>query len=143
MVSCLAASQYTMLVDILDQVTVTDPETNEKKRSWIKLKTIPCYVYPYLDGGIKGAGTTEKFNDIYANSDYARIRTSTQLNKRYRLANVRSKRGGVVVFADLEVDPTGKTGTVFNVDGSSPMINDLTGRPNEFISTLSRADVRG
>ena len=143
MVSCLAASRYTMLADIYKQVNQIDPETNETKRGWVKEKTITCYVWPYLDGGIKGAGTTERFmGEKYESWDYARVRSSQKLIKTQRLTNVRTKRGNQLVFADLEVDPTGNTPIVFNVDGSSPMINDLTGKPNEFMSTLSRAEVR-
>lgn len=140
MVSCLAGAAYTMKADIWDQVTTTDPETNETLRKWQFVKTIKCKVIPYTDGGIHGAGTDESFGTRYDNLDYARLKTHSPLTKRQRVRNVRNARTGELLWADEE--DAGSPATVFNVDGCIPMTNPLTGRVNEYLVTLSRAEVR-
>lgn len=140
MVSCLATAAYTMLADVWDQVSYIDEDTNERVRGWKFMKTIKCRVIPYVDGGIHGAGTGEEFSTEYDNLDYARLKSQVNLNKRQRIKNVRHARTGQVLWADEE-DP-GSPGTVFNVNGCTPLVNPLTGRINEYLSILSRAEVR-
>ena len=139
MVSCLAAAGYTMKADVWGQVNSIDPSTNETVREWRFLKTIKCKVVPYTDGGIHGAGTGEKFDDLYTNQDYARLRSSQGLLKRQRITNIRNARTNVVLWADEESDDTP---TMFNVDGSIPITNPLSGGINEYLSMLSRAEVK-
>ena len=139
MVSCLASVKYTMIADVLDISTTIDPDTNESLRQWNKVREIRCQVYPYLEGGIRGAGSGEDFGDIYNNRDYARVKAAGPLNKRQRLTNIRDAASGIVLWID---DETTNLPTVFNVDGAAPQINPVSGRPFEWIMTLSRAEVR-
>jgi hypothetical protein len=137
-VSCISSAAYTMLADIQKEQTGYDPNTNETIRDWITYKTIKCQVIPYLEGGIKGAGSSERFTDVYQNLDYARLKSQTNLNKRDRITNVRHSRSGQILWADEEGS---NKPTVFNVDGCAPVINPVTGNANEYLATLSRAEV--
>lgn len=127
-----------MLADVYSESHVFDEETNSTERKWTKNRTIKCLVYPYLGGGIRGAGSTETFDERYENLDYARMKSSTQVTKRERLTNVRNARTGVVLWVDDESDGSP---TMFNVDGCAPVVNPLTGKVNEYMATLSRAEV--
>lgn len=139
MVSCLAAAAYTMLADVYTESHTYDPESLETDRHWTKTRTIKCIVIPYLGGGIRGAGSTETFDDLYKNLDYARLKASTALGKRDRVTNVRNAKTGLVLWVDDESDGLP---TMFDVDGCAPIVNPLTGKPSEFLVTLSRSEVR-
>ncbi|ASZ74889.1 hypothetical protein FDI69_gp075 [Rhodococcus phage Trina] len=139
MVSCLAAAAYTMKADVWDQVLTYDENTNETVRNWIFVKTIKCLAFPYVDGGIHGAGTKEDFREKYVNSDYARLKSMTNLTKRARITNIRNARTGQLLWSDEDTD--NDPATVFNVDGCIPLINPMTGRVNEYLTMLSRAEV--
>ena len=129
-----------MLADVLTEKLSYDPNTNESLRDWGFDRTIKCLVIPYLDGGIKGAGTREDYaRERYESADYARLKSLETLTKRDRVTNVRHYRSGLVLWADEETD---NRPTMFNVDGCSPVINPITGNANEYLSILSRAEVR-
>lgn len=139
MVSCFAAAQYIYKVDIQVMMTETNEETGQVEAEELAfLKTVPGYVYPYLEGGIRGMGTGERFDEKYANTDYLRIKTSLELDKSWRVTNIRKKRGGQVVYQE---QITGLP-TVYNVDGSAPLANPLTGNIDEWVSTLSRSEIQ-
>lgn len=139
MVSCLAAAAYTMLADVYTESHTYDPETFETDRKWTLNRTIKCNVVPYLGGGIRGAGSTETFDETYENLDYARLKSSTALSKRERVTNVRNARSGLVLWVDDESDGLP---TMFDVDGCAPIVNPLTGTPSEYLTTLSKSEVK-
>lgn len=139
MASCLAGVAYTMKADVFQQQITYDENTNETLTRWVFYKTIKCLVTPYLDGGIKGAGTRESFGEQYVNADYVRLKSQHILSKADQVSNIRHAKTGEILWADEEID---NKPTNFNVDGTSPIINPLTGRPTEYLSTLSRAEVR-
>lgn len=84
------------------------------------VRTIDC-----LARGITGtaiartAGSSEDFGDTYQNIEIVRmwVPASVRLSKRDRVTNIRSKKGGAVVWIDEEY---GDRPTVFNVDGVVP-----------------------
>jgi hypothetical protein len=139
MVSCLAAAMYVFKVDIMEDTEEYNEELGTPvSQGFTKLKTVRGYVFPYLDGGVRGAGTTERFGEEYVNLDYLRIKTSVELSKRWRVTNIRNAKTGRVVYQEqIGGDPT-----VYQVDGSAPIVNTLTGNVDEWLSTLSRAEVQ-
>lgn len=138
MVSCLAAASYVMIADIYEESGTIDPETMEYERSYVlKKKDVKCYVFPYLDGGIRGAGTTERYTERYANDEFLRIKTSEELRKDWRVANIRNRQGKLIYQEQLTGDPT-----VYNVQGSAPIVNPLTGGVDEWLSTMERAEIQ-
>jgi|SRR6478752_230021 len=127
-----------MIADIYEESGTIDPETMEYERSYVlKKKDVKCYVFPYLDGGIRGAGTTERYTERYANDEFLRIKTSEELRKDWRVANIRNRQGKLIYQEQLTGDPT-----VYNVQGSAPIVNPLTGGVDEWLSTMERAEIQ-
>lgn len=139
MALCLNTVAYTMLADVVAETIGHDAETGETTHSWNFSKTIKCIVYPYVDGGIRGMGSTETFAEHYKNMDYARAKTKAVLSKRDRLTNVRNAKTGQVLWLEQESD---FSPTVFNVDGTAPITHPLTGNIIEWVVSMSRASVR-
>jgi hypothetical protein len=169
--ACLTSARYTMLADVLrqgagndEQVNVSeqghyemdqDPVTLEIIRKWVpvtddedptapKVWSIPCQVNGIIDGGIRVAGTTERFDKDYQNIDYVRMLfgANETITKRDRITNIRNRRTGQIIWKDEEigVDGSGEyRATVFNVNGVTPITN-YRGRPIENFANLERAD---
>ena len=136
---CLAASIYIYKIDVLKQVTVSDPDTRETIRTWEPFKTVKAYVFPYIAGGLRGMGAHEVFEDRYSNSDFVRVKTQHELDKRWRITNIRLAKNGKVIFQENIDGPP----TIYNVDGSAPIVNHLGGGiVDEWLTTLSRAEVQ-
>lgn len=137
MFSCLAAALYIHRVDIWEQDNEINPETNEIERTWKFLKSVDAYVFPYLEGGLRGMGTTEVFNERYTNSDFLRMKSLEEMDKRWRVTNIRNTNGVVIYQEHINFQPT-----VYNIDGSAPRSNPLTGEVDEWITALSRPEVQ-
>lgn len=175
MSSLLTATRFTMRATVLKQGDVTqdpvdpndfgewvdsqDPITGQIVRVWqpypddpdtpipenVKFGTIKCLARGIVDGGIRVAGTTERFGDTYENIDYVKMWTPTnvRLTKRDRITNIRSKDGHVF-WADEEYDNENDDvppqATVFNVNGVTPLFDAFNKHVENFV-LLERADV--
>ena len=135
---CIIIAAYTHVCDLYSKNMEYDDASGSMEWSWVKEEeSVPCMARPFVDGGIKGNGTMEKFDtDSYLSTDFIRIKTKRALSKSYRVTNIRTAQTGTLVWAEEELDGSP---TIFNVDGSAPVPNPLTGEPEEFVSTLSRA----
>lgn len=128
-----------------------DPITGEIRNDWIPgtpdnpsipgdqstvLRTIDCLARGIVDGGIRVAGSTERFGDEYTNVEYVKLWTParTRITKRDRITNIRAKRGGDVVWTDEDGAPV-----VFNVNGVTPLF-DAFNRHVENYVMLERAE---
>lgn len=139
---CITTAGYTHICDVYSKQVEYDESSGSMEWTWsIVEENVPCMVRPFVDGGIKGNGTMEKFDtDAYISTDYVRIKTRKALTKSQRVTNIRSAQTGNVIWAEEELD---EGPTIFNVDGSAPVPNPLTGDIQEFISVLSRAQSQG
>lgn len=137
--SCIAGAFYTCKVDIFEENTSLNEETNETELSWTFLKTIRAYVFPYIAGGLRGMGSNETFGERYANTDFLRLKSSTELDKRWRVSNIRNAKTNKLIYREHIDGPA----TVYNVDGSAPTENPLNGEIIEWLTTLRRAEVQG
>lgn len=92
-----------------------------------------------MDGGIRVAGTTERFSEIYENVDWVKavFPKNTSITKRDRVTNIRSH--GEVVWSNEEAD--GNVPTVFNVMGVTPVLDPFA-RVLELSVLLQRAEVQ-
>lgn len=166
---CLRSARYTMTAEVLrtgtsapgDTVDLDEEGTWETQQDeisgeiisvWVPLVSdtptgttvvkIPCMVRSIVDGGIRVAGTTERFGKEYENIDFATIDFGPKfvLTKRDRITNVRDKRTGVLIWREEELDKVDADyrATVFNVNGVQPVI-DHNGRLVEQHALLSRA----
>ena len=138
---CIATASYTHVCDVYSKEVVYDEDSGSMETSWVKTKEdVPCLARPFVNGGIKGNGTMEKFDtESYLSTDYVRIKTKRALTKSQRVTNIRSAQTGTLVWAEEELD---ESATIFNVDGCAPVPNALTGDPEEFVSILSRAQTQ-
>lgn len=168
MVVCLTSARFNMKADILRQdrtvpnppdpegewVYKQDPDSGEILRSWQSgsqvdnpntttdegLESFRCEARGIIDGGIRVAGTTERFNAVYENIDYVRISfpASVKISKRDRITNIRDGKGNVI-WKEEEY-PTSPP-SVFNVMGVTPIV-DPFGRHIESQALLERAQVQ-
>lgn len=146
-----------------------DPLTHEIVRVWVPTKkpdygydgipgtaddgveintTVPCLARGIVDGGIRVAGTTERFGDSYENIDYIKmwIPSHIRISKRDRITNVADPRGRILwrdeEFANpLDPDDIAQA-TVFNVNGVTPLLDAFNRHVESFV-LLQRASVRG
>lgn len=111
------------------------------------VRTIPCIARGIVDGGIRVAGTTERFGDTYENIDFVKmwVPASVRISKRDRVTNIRDPRGHIMwldeEFSDPAVDETPRA-TVFDVNGVTPLFNAFNTMTEQFV-LLQRASVRG
>lgn len=137
-------------------VNIQDPDTGEIIREWQKnpkvepvdddgeptppLESFNCLARGIVDGGIRVAGTTERFSELYDGVDYVRIwyPKSVVLNRRDRITNIRDARGNIIWSENERGDGAP---TVFNVTGFTPVV-DPFGRHIENSSLLERIEVQ-
>ena len=101
------------------------------------IRTIDCLARGIVDGGIRVAGSTERFGDTYENIEFVKLWTPSRvkLTKRDRVTNIRAKRGGNVIWTDEDGAPI-----VFNVNGVTPLFDAFNRHVENFI-LLERAEV--
>ena len=164
---CLLSARYVLKADILRQsgtgstVDISDegywkkqqdPLTGAFIRKWVPLSdtandidvvSINCWVNGIIDGGIRVAGTTERFERDYKSIDYARMFFGTDivLTQRDRVTNIRNAQTGQIIWLDEQLDKVDGAfkATVFDVEGITPIINPF-GRHIENYASLKRSD---
>lgn len=157
---CLTGARFTMNAEVLHQelvdedadssvggtwVNKQDPLSGSIERVWkpappvpgkpgkpATTKTIDCLVRGIVDGGIRVAGSTERFGDTYENIDYVKmwIPARVKVTKSDRITNIRNKRGGDVIWLDEEYD---NGPTIFNVNGVTPLFDAFNRHVENFV----------
>lgn len=122
---------------------VDTPEIDES----VTFGNIRCVARGIVDGGIRVAGTTERFGDTYENIDYVKmwVPANIIISKRDRVTNIKDAIGRIRWLDEEFVDPrTAEVpkATVFNVNGVTPLFNAFNVMTEQFI-LLERATVRG
>lgn len=151
---------YPDINDYGNWVNSQDPLTGEIVRVWepfpdepstpdvdesVVFGTIPCLARGIVDGGIRVAGTTERFGDTYENIDFVKLWVPSwvRISKRDRITNIKDKSGHVR-WLDEEFDNPNDdlppVATVFNVDGVTPLFNAFNDITEQFV-LLERAEV--
>jgi len=106
-------------------------------------QNIPCIARGIVDGGIRVAGTTERFGETYENIDFVKmwVPGNTLITKRDRITNIRD-RAGRVRWLDEEYyvagDADSLRATVFNVNGVTPLFDAFNNVVEQFV-LLERA----
>ncbi|AXH69580.1 hypothetical protein HWB79_gp233 [Streptomyces phage LukeCage] len=162
--SCLISSRFNMKATVLRQSgtnpqenpgghweTVQDPDSGAIERVWVpdedsdtpgdQTLVINCMVRGVTNGGIRAAGTTQRFSDIYENVDWAIIQfpASVVLSKYDRVTNISNSKGQLI-WREEEINQA--PATVFQVMGSTPVV-DPFGNHIENTALLQRAQVQG
>lgn len=155
---CLTGPKFSMRADLLRQgeiqpegtwEVVQDPESGGFNRVWVpsedldpnavgRQTTFKCTATGVLSSGLQGAGSTEKWDDIYDNVDWAKMTVpkSVPISKRDRVTNIRDRKNNVI-FKDEETP--GQPATVFEVMGVTPIT--FRGSLIEQSVLLKRAEV--
>ncbi|AXH66562.1 hypothetical protein SEA_STARBOW_53 [Streptomyces phage Starbow] len=161
--SCLISSRFNMRATVLRQAgtnpqenpgghweTVQDPDSGAIERVWVpdedsdtpgdQTLVIKCMVRGVTNGGIRAAGTTQRFSEIYENVDWAIIQfpASVALSKYDRVTNISNSKGQLI-WREEEINQA--PATVFQVMGSTPVI-DPFGNHIENTALLQRAQVQ-
>lgn len=150
-----------------DWVRSQDPLTHEIVRIWVpkpetgtgydpgsgtdipvvRNRSIACLARGIVDGGIRVAGTTERFGDTYENIDFVKmwVPAGVTISKRDRVTNIRDPRGHIMwldeEYSDPAFDDTPRA-TVFDVNGVTPLFNAFNRMTEQFV-LLQRSTVRG
>ena len=167
MVQCITSVRCNLLADVRRQGypdeenidvgeggfhrVTQDPITKEILREWVpvveedKAFSVKCDVRGIIDGGIRVAGTTERFdNRIYNNVDFAHMFTGANvvISKRDRVTNVRNAKSGNIIWVEEELNMVDGNfpPTVFGVLGVTP-ITDAWGNHIENKILLQREDI--
>lgn len=122
-----------------------NPDTPEDEHK--PVNRVECIFRGVIDGGIRVAGTTERFGNLYENVDYGKMTVASNviITKRDRVTNVRDSTGKIMWveeelgLSDVDGVPTYKA-TVFNVLGVTPVPSPF-GRHVENFVLLERAGV--
>ena len=140
MFRCITTAGYAHKCDILEKRSEWDYDSGTSIDTWeVVHEGVPCHASSFVNGGIKGNGTMEKWDEgMYISDDYIRLKTKHSLSKSYRITNIRSVDGEVVWKEEEFNDEP----TLFNVDGSAPVTDPFSGKPLEFVSILSRAEIQ-
>ncbi|QDH93921.1 hypothetical protein SEA_EVY_54 [Streptomyces phage Evy] len=161
--SCLLSSRFNMRATVLRQVgtnpqenpgghweTQQDPETGDIIRVWVpdedsdtpgnQTLTIKCIVRGVTNGGIRVAGTTQRYSEVYENIDWATLAfpKGVILSKRDRITNVSNSKGELI-WREEEME--GSPATVFIVMGVTPVV-DPFGNHIENTALIQRAQVQ-
>ena len=121
-----------------EPVVIATDNLSTTKNEYEEL-TVPCLARGIVDGGIRVAGTTERFGDTYENIDYVKLWLPAKysLSKRDRITNIRDKKNGRLIWADEEYQD-GTRATIFNVNGVTPLFDAFNKHIENFV-LLERA----
>lgn len=120
--------------------TSTVNKANQIIYSWVKEKTIECFVEPVIEGGLRSLATAETYDVRYYNTDWVKITSKVAFRRGDRITNIRPKGTTVPIWVEEEL--SGSPATWFNSKGSTPL-PDPFGRVVEYRSMLERAEVQG
>ncbi len=112
---------------------VDNPDTPDKDEYEV-VRTIDCLARGIVDGGIRVAGSTERFGDLYENIEFVKlwVPQRVKIYKNDRITNIRTR--GEIIWTESNGDAI-----VFNVNGISPLF-DAFNRPVEKFLLLERAE---
>lgn len=139
MFDCVLSARYSFKADIWKK-SMTTNKAGQLIATWVKEKTIDCFAETIIDGGIRVAGTTERFSDVYYNIDWIKLTSKVPLRRSDRVTNIRPANSTTAAWVEEEL--TGNPPTWFNANGSAP-ITDPFGRVVEYKTLLERAEVQG
>lgn len=123
-------------------VVPDDPATPDidESSSDYQLVDVSCEVRGVMQGGIRVAGTTQRFADTYDNVEWANATFAKDVNvaKGDKVTNIRNSKD-VLIWRNEESDGGP---TTFNVMGVTPAL-DPFGNLTEWKALLQRTEVQG
>lgn len=171
--SCLTSARFSMVCDIIKPAGAPETNPNPELEAWeyqqdkdsgaivrrwkddvntvgvderrngLIIRDVPLTARGIIDGGIRVAGTTERFGNEYVAVDYVKATFGKEIviTKRDQVTNIRSKRDlSTPVWREEEI--SSYPATVFNVMGVTPVLDPFS-RLVEQAVLLERAEVQG
>ena len=142
---CLFSTRYTMTAEVYRKDRTTT-KSGQVKSVWLLDTTvgtggvIDCIVMPFLSDSFTRQGTGEEFSSRYLSIEFLQMTSGINLPKSAQIANIKNKADGVLIYKDLEFNPS--PGTWYNTSGSAPIIGPF-GEITEYKTLLSRAETQG
>lgn len=87
--------------------------------------TVWANIQGVLQGGIRVAGTTQRFSEVYENIDWVQVSTNAPLRKGHILSNIRYRKTGQVGWREEEIKDY--PATSFVVMGMTPVTAPFVG----------------
>lgn len=130
------------IIKVWEPFPPDNPSTPENE---VIINSIPCIARGIVDGGIRVAGTTERFGDTYENIDFVKIWVPphVEISKRDRVTNIMTPDGRIRWTDEEFDDPSDLTppkATLFNVNGVTPTFDAYNKIVEKFV-LLERAEV--
>jgi len=133
----LVDSVLPLYLDLYVQTDTQDPNTGAIKKEWNYSETVPCSAKGVISNSTSSRNSdTQSLGTKYQNEQMVQIRTSSRLNVRHKITNIRDKNG-VVIWTEL--DYPSDTPTVFEIFGVTP-ITDPFGTILGYNSVAKRSE---
>lgn len=165
---CIIGAHFDMLADVLRRTDAPTEETGHWEyqqdeagdiiRVWVldsdsdtpgtQFNTVDCTVRGVLNSGYQAAGTTEKWDDVFTNVDWAKMKfpPGVHITARDQITNIRWAKDGVVIWREEEAEELVDgiwvpKPTLFDVKGVTPVILPMIGH-TENMALLQRAEAQ-
>ena len=141
--SCLAHSTYSMEADIYQADIVRNQTNGMVTKSWVLLKTVPCYARGILGSQLGGNSADVNIKDyITVTKDFIKIRTSGPISTEFRVVAIRNSEGVIWTEDYIQNTAGGLDGsTIFEPSGTTPLL-DYIGRVVEYETVLKRQEIQ-
>ena len=141
--SCLAHSTYSMEADIYQADIVRNQTNGMVTKSWVLLKTVPCYARGILGSQLGGNSADVNIKDyITVTKDFIKIRTTGPISTEFRVVAIRNSEGVIWTEDYIQNTAGGLDGaTIFEPSGTTPLI-DYLGRVLEYETVLKRQEIQ-
>lgn len=133
---CITDLAFDMLVDVLSQTTVQDPDSGAITRTWeVQTSDVPAHMDTIA--GTTGSGG-EQWGQVYQNPGWARVemQIGSGISDRSRIGNIRLRDSGEVLYKEDSGQPT-----VFEVTQVAPLSAMFVGHYQDQV-WVSRAEVQ-
>ena len=131
-------AKYAMQMDLYRVQIAQDPNTGQVKRQWIYAETVSCLAKSIISSGVRTPSNDKTITDKYMIEEIIKVMTLNKLPRNAKVTNIRDMNGNVL-WEEAEV--TNNPPTVFNVVGSTPIIDGF-GQILEYENTLQRSDIQ-
>jgi hypothetical protein len=119
------------------------PDVDESSADY-QLKDVSCEIRGVMEGGIRVAGSTTRFSEIYENVEWVKgtFGSGVDIAKGDKVTNIRNQNN-VLIWRNEENRGVGQASgaTTFNVMGVTPVL-DPFGQLVEWSVLMQRADVQ-
>lgn len=121
-------------------VPVDNPSTPTIDESQGRRFEVPCMARGVIDGGIRVAGTTTRFDEVYEATDWVKITFGPNdvVTRRDRVVEIKDRKTKKPIWVEEEA---GFKPTIFNVMGVTPVV-DPFGHHVENFALLQRNEVQ-